>query len=120
MSAGSRIHPLTSTPMRTTQHLDVLVPVSGNDGVPFAEADFAAFEDLLVDLAGGFTRHGDVTGAWRSPDGRLYRDRSRSYSVTVPTDRIEDVASTIERAVTARFGQEAAMIETTPTLSAAF
>lgn len=120
MFAGPTIHPLTSTPMRTTQRLDVLVPVTDNDGLLFPEADFAAFEDLLVDLAGGFTRHGDVTGAWRSPDGQLYRDRSRSYSVTVPADRADDVASTIERALTARFRQEAAMIETTPTLSAAF
>jgi len=106
--------------MRTTQRLDFLVPVTDNFGEPFTEEDFAALEDLLVDVAGGFTRRGDVSGAWRSPSGELFRDHSRSYSVTVPADRVEDVASTIHRVITHRFRQEAALIETTPTLSAAF
>jgi len=106
--------------MRTTQRLDFLVPVTDNDGEVFPEAAFTAFEERLVDLAGGFTRHGDVTGVWRSPSGELFRDRSRSYSVTVPADRAEGVASTIYRAITVQFRQEAAMIEATPTLSAAF
>jgi hypothetical protein len=106
--------------MRTSQRLDFLVPVSDNTGELFSEGNFAALEDLLVDVAGGFTRRGDVSGAWRSPNGELFRDHSRSYSVTVPTDRAEDVASTIHRVITNRFRQEAAMIETTPTLSAVF
>lgn len=106
--------------MRTTQRLDFLVPVTDNDGQAFSEADFTAFEEFLVDLAGGFTRHGDVTGAWRSPSGLLYRDRSRSYSVAVPADRAAGVASTLHHAITHQFRQEAAMIEATPTFSAAF
>lgn len=118
--AGFATCPLTSTAMRTTQRLDFLVPVSDNDGLAFPEAGFAAFEDLLVDLAGGFTRHGDVTGAWRSPSGQLFRDRSRSYSVTVPADRAEGVAANIHRVVTDQFRQEAVMIEATPVLSAVF
>lgn len=117
---GLAITSLPHTAMRTTQRLDFLVPVSDNAGELFSEANFSAFEDLLVNVAGGFTRRGDVTGAWRSPSGQLFRDRSRSYSVTVPTDRTEDVASTIHRVITDQFRQEAVLIEATPTLSAAF
>lgn len=118
LAAFTTTSPLTT--MRTTQRLDVLVPVTDNDGAQFSEADFTAFEDLLVRVAGGFTRRGDVTGTWRSPAGDLYHDRSRSYSVTVPTDWADDVAATLHRAITTQFRQEAAMIEATPTLSAAF
>ncbi len=118
--ADLAVNSLTPTAMRSTQRLDFLVPVSGNDDQPFSEASFAAFEDLLVNVAGGFTRRGDVTGAWRSPSGQLFRDRSRSYSVTVPADRAEAVASTLHRVITDQFRQEAVLIEATPTLSAAF
>ncbi len=117
---GSDLDSLTSTPMRETRRLDLLVPVLDNDGRLFPEEDFSDFERLLVNVVGGFTRHPDVTGVWRNDSGRIFRDTSRSYAATVPVGRTTEVASLLHRFITDRFRQEAVMIEATPTLSAVF
>lgn len=108
------------TPMRDTRRLDILVPVFDNDGLPFTDHDFLPLEDLLIRLAGGFTRRPDVTGVWQSPDGRVFRDSSRSYTVTVPIARAEDVATRLSRFIVDRFRQEAALVEATPTMATVF
>src|SRR5438552_2863387 len=74
--------PMTTTapaPLRETVSLDLLVPLADNEGVPFAESEFAAFEDRVVALTGGITRRADVEGIWRTPFGDLQRETSRSY-----------------------------------------
>lgn len=112
-------HPLPPTPMRATRRLDLLLPLQSNAGDPFPPEDFEAFEDLLITLAGGFTRRGESTGVWRSPSGQIFHDRTRAYAVTVPADVADSVASSLSRFVTDRFRQEAAWIEQTPTFVAA-
>lgn len=112
-------HPLPPTPMRATRRLDLLLPVTDNSGHAFQSEDFEAFEDLLITLAGGFTRRGESTGVWRSPSGQIFHDRTRAYAVTVPADVADSVASSLSRFVTDRFRQEAAWIEQTPTFVAA-
>lgn len=112
-------HFLPAPPMRPTRKLDVLIPVADNDGHPFSPEDFAALEGLLLSLAGGYTNHGKLTGAWRSPSGQVFTDETRAYSVTVPADVAESVASAISRFVTGHFRQEATWIEFTPTFLAA-
>lgn len=117
---GSDIDSFTSTAMRETRRLDLLVPVADNDGRPFPEGDYSDFERLLVNVVGGFTRRPDVTGVWRNEAGRIFRDTSRSYATTIPADRTIEVASLLHRFITDRFRQEAVLIEATPTLSAVF
>lgn len=111
---------LPTPPMRDTQRLAFLVPVADNSGQPFLDSLFADLEELLVSVAGGFTRRSDVTGAWRAPNGEIYRDTSRDYTVTVPTDDAASVATSINRFVRTAFRQLAVLIEATPTTSAAF
>jgi len=57
------------------------VPEANNSGDPFGPETFAAIEERLLDIAGGFTlTHG--IGVWRDPeDGTTYRDPLRLYSV---------------------------------------
>lgn len=113
-------YPLPHTPVRDTTRLELLVPLADNDGVPFSDSAFASFEDFLVDTAGGFTRRGDVEGAWRAPDGQVMRDRSRSYVVTVPEHLTDRVASAIDHYVRRQFRQQAAFVETLPARAVAF
>lgn len=113
-------YPLPHTPMRDTTRLELLVPLADNDNVPFSNSAFAAFEDFLVDTAGGFTRRGDVEGAWRAPDGQVMRDRSRSYVVTVPEHLTDRAASAIDHYVRRQFRQQAAFVETLPARAVAF
>ncbi|MEO7918222.1 MAG: hypothetical protein ABIT01_02065 [Thermoanaerobaculia bacterium] len=111
---------LTHTPVRSTFRLELLVPLADNDGVPFTDSTFADFEDSLVRLAGGFTRHGDVEGAWRSPEGRIHRDRSRAYVVSVPSSSVDRIASILDTEVRRRFRQEATFLEQLPTRAVSF
>ena len=106
--------------MRDTTRLELLVPLADNDGVPFSNSAFASFEAFLVDTAGGFTRRGDVEGAWKAPDGRVMRDRSRSYVVTVPEHLADHVASAIDHYVRRQFRQQAAFVESLPARAVAF
>jgi hypothetical protein len=116
--AASYSLPLTL--MRQTTRFGLLIPLVDNDGVPFADTAFADFEDFLITTAGGFTRHGDVEGAWKSPDGRVMRDRSRSYVVTVPENFTDRTASSIDQYVRRQFRQQAAYVETLPARAVAF
>lgn len=57
----------------------VIIPDVDNDGRSLA-SEQAAFEDRLLDIAGGFTSE-QVRGAWRDSDGTVYRDHSIRYTV---------------------------------------
>ena len=63
----------------------ILIPTADNDGHPFSRRDWRELEQRLSQLAGGFTREGDVVGQWTGDDGRVYRDRSRRYVVALPS-----------------------------------
>jgi len=106
--------------MRPTVHLDLLVPLRDNDGVPFTDADFERFEDYLLSLAGGFTRRADVEGVWRSPAGAVMRDRSRAYALTLPKHVADLQMSLLTVYIREQFRQEAAFVEQTPTRASAF
>ena len=114
------LYSLHLTSMRPTTRLELLVLLEDNDGVPFPDTAFADFENFLVTTAGGFTRRGDVEGAWKAPDGRVMRDRSRSYVVTVPENLTDRAASSINRYVRRQFRQQAAFVETLPARAVAF
>jgi len=107
---------LTLAPMRTTTRVDILVPLADNDGRPFPHTTFHTFENFLATLCGGFTRRGDVEGAWRSPEtGQIMRDRSRSYVITLAADKAEEQIAKIESFICRYFRQQAAFLELTQT-----
>jgi hypothetical protein len=108
------------SPMRPTVHLDLLVPLRDNDGVPFTDVEFEQLEDYLLSLAGGFTRRADVEGVWRSPEGAVMRDRSRAYALTLPRKVADLQMSLLTVYIRKQFRQEAAFVEQTPTLASAF
>ena len=108
------------SPMRPTVHLDLLVPLRDNDGVPFTDVDFERLEDYLLSLAGGFTRRADVEGVWRSPEGVVMRDRSRAYALTLPRKVADLQMSLLTVYIRKQFRQEAAFVEQIPTLASAF
>jgi hypothetical protein len=114
------LYSLHLTPMRPTTRLELLIPLEDNNGVPFPNVAFADFEDSLISIAGGFTRHGDVEGAWKAPDGHVMRDRSRSYVVTVPEKLTDHAASSINRYVRRQFRQQAAFVEALSARAVAF
>lgn len=60
----------------------ILVPIAFNDGTPVPADTIAAIETAMLDIAGGFTRDGTVTGVWRDPeDGTVYRDATTRYLI---------------------------------------
>lgn len=104
---GRRSFPLAAMPtttLRPAVSLDILVPVTDDEGVPFPDSLFATFEHHVVDLTGGITRRGDVEGIWRRPDGSFQRERSRSYTTTADTVVAEWIARTIDRLIRTRSG----------------
>jgi hypothetical protein len=112
---------LTPAPMRHTTHVDILVPLADNEGRRFPQSSFDTLEHFLTTLCDGFTRRGDVEGAWRSPDtGIVMRDRSRSYVVTLPVEETEEQIARIESFIRRFFRQEAAFLELTPTRATVF
>lgn len=119
--ASARIILNSITSMRPTVHVDILVPVADNDGRPFAHAAFHSFEMFLATLVGGFTRRGDVDGAWRSPtSGELMRDRSVLYSVTLDAETALAHIPKIDSYIRRFFRQEAAFLELIPTRASRF
>jgi hypothetical protein len=109
------------TTLRPTVSIDLLVPLSPDDGGgPFPDSLFAAFEHHVVDLTGGITRRADVEGIWRRPDGTTQRERSRSYVTTVDAAVAERVAADIDALIRTQFRQLASYITATPTTAAVF
>lgn len=106
--------------LRDTVRLDLLVPLRSNEGRPFRDALFRAFEEFVVDLTGGVTRLGQVEGLWRNGIGLVQREHSRMYSTVVAAADAERIASELDRFIRNTFDQEAAFVTSTPTVATAF
>jgi hypothetical protein len=64
--------------------VQILIPVAGNDGIPFERTHFAAFESEITATFGGYTLLPDtVTGGWRNDAGVLFTDESHIYIVAI-------------------------------------
>ncbi len=62
----------------------ILIPLTSNEGVTFTQEHHQAFEGVLLDRFGGFSRlPGSVVGGWRNADGKVFRDFSVTYSVAI-------------------------------------
>lgn len=114
------LYSLPPTHMRDALHVDILVPITSNEGVPFSDASFELFEQVLLTAAGGFTRRSDVEGAWQAPDGRVLHDRSRSYAVTLSASDAEATIDEIDQFIRAHFQQHASFLELVPTKATVF
>lgn len=64
------------------QRITLHVPEARNDGSAVAPDQLAAYEDALLEIAGGFTLTHSI-GAWRSLSGSTCREPQRLYSVDV-------------------------------------
>ena len=87
----------------------LFIPIRDNEGHPFGRAQWRGLEARLRSF-GGFTRLADVAGEWEWA-GRVYRDRSRQYLVTLRSwGELSAWLVIVEDARTA-FRQEALYIE---------
>jgi len=87
----------------------LLVPAADNDGQLFLDAHWWALEAKLLDF-GGFTRGGDVAGAWKA-QGRVFRDESRQYIVALQSWRDLPAWLVVVEWARERFRQEAMFVE---------
>ena len=69
------------SPKDTMIAVEILIPVAGNNGQAFSADHHIAFETLLADRFGGWTRlPGLAQGAWID-NGTVYRDSTFVYVV---------------------------------------
>jgi len=59
----------------------ILLPKRDNLGRPFERDSYAAFHARMIARFGGWTRKGQVEGAWLSPTGTLYVDAHWVYEI---------------------------------------
>lgn len=88
----------------------VLVPVADNAGTPFPPEAWHEFEARLRRELGGFSMGGVVRGEWVNPDGRIYSDTSRQYTVALEVRQVPAWLDILEWALE-RFGQQALYVE---------
>lgn len=81
------------------------VPRFYNDGTVVPPSELDLVEGRLLDIAGGFTST-NATGAWRSPDGRVYREPVTLYHVDSELD-VERELRDVAELIAARLEQEA-------------
>lgn len=86
-----------------------LVPLTDNAGLPFEDDAWTELERRLLRF-GGFSAGGVVDGAWES-GGKVYRDRSRTYIVSLESWAQLPEWLAMIRWVREAFRQEAIYIE---------
>jgi hypothetical protein len=59
----------------------ILLPKRDNGGRLFGREQYSAFHARLIAKFGGWTRKGQVEGAWLSPSGRVFADEHWVYEV---------------------------------------
>ena len=85
------------------------LPLRDNDGREL-DGEIKAAEVELYATVVGFTRSGDVTGAYQMADGTIAEDQSRSYFVVLDESRLEEVKDVLRR-FKAKTTQEALYFE---------
>lgn len=59
----------------------VLLPERDNSGLPFHPDRYATFHTRMIRRFGGWTRKGQVEGAWLSPSGTLFTEEHWLYEI---------------------------------------
>lgn len=74
------------------------VPLQRNDGTPITSTELETIEAELLTITDGYTAWPSV-GAWRGPDGTIYREAIQLYAFDLPPaaithrkERIESLA----------------------------
>lgn len=75
--------------------LITLIPTNYNDGSKVEAEKFQELEKEFLKLAGGYSIEGIVEGGWVDEAGKVYRDKSRKYSVVIPEDNLEKLKELI-------------------------
>jgi hypothetical protein len=86
-----------------------LVPLRDNDGRPFPQAAWTELHERLLGL-GGYSQFDGVVGAWVS-EGRVFRDVSRQYTVSLGSLRQLPAWLEVVEWVRLRFAQEAIYVK---------
>jgi hypothetical protein len=64
--------------------VQILIPLADNAGVAFTTAHHAGFEQELIRLFRGWQlAAGTVSGEWLDPNGTIYPDELRVYTVAI-------------------------------------
>lgn len=90
--------------------VQLLIPLSDNEGDAFDESDFEEFREELLDLFGGYTEYpGTTLGGWVH-DGDTYTDESRIFGVAISS--LSDGPKVVEAAEFAadHFDQESVFV----------
>lgn len=75
----------------------IVLPHNRNDGEHDYTKELRAFEDYVLDVAGGITRGADCYGYWHNPAGIVMADRSVPYQIAAtPTAFSSMVAKAFE------------------------
>lgn len=86
----------------------ILIPLSSNEGVTFTQEHHRAFEAVLLDHFGGYTRlPGALVGGWRDADGKVYTDYTVAYSVAVSSITATHALAKVVGFAKAHYRQEA-------------
>jgi hypothetical protein len=99
--------------MRSTAHVNILVPIPIEDDRPFPDAEFHMFEDFLARSVGSFSRRrDDIDGVrWSTARGKSVRVRSRAYAITLDAATADEQTQRIERFIRRHLRERAAFLE---------
>lgn len=88
----------------------LILPTRDNAGASLRAA-LAQTQRELLRVAGGYTSW-PTLGAWTGPDGRVYRDRGRAYSIILDPAADAELAAMLP-AIAARLRQQAIYTDVT-------
>lgn len=86
----------------------LLIPLSSNEGVTFTQEHHKAFEAVLLDHFGGYSRiPGATVGGWRDAAGKVYTDYTAAYIIAVASITATSALAKVIGFAKAHYRQEA-------------
>lgn len=87
--------------------VQILIPIADNAGNLFGSVSYDEFQDDLLRLFGGCSGPSNpVPGAWRSPEGKVYFDSNRNYTIALESITLGNLIKVAVDFAKLRFGQE--------------
>lgn len=106
--AWQRPSPSDELPTRRLEAA-IFLPLRGNPGHPFEQAEWDAAVNLIVAEFGGATLGAQQEGCWRDANGRLLREAVRPVTVSFEYARLADFRRVVDE-MGRRLGQEAVYV----------
>lgn len=92
-------------------NVEILIPLSDNQGMVFTQEHHRVFESQLIDQFGGYSRRpGAVQGGWKNAEGTVFNDYSTIYMVAVGSILATGGLAKVVSFAKAHYLQEALMI----------